>query len=246
GKKVSKRTARPSKRGPVFGGRWSRVADLVDLQVSATERAHARALALLERYGVVSREAAAAEDLPGGFSAVYPVLKAMEEAGKIRRGYFVEGLSGAQFAYAGAVERLRASRDDDGAETAQLVAATDPANPYGILFPWPERPSTGDGEATSRKPRRLTGAWVILWRGAPLAYVDASGHGLMTFPALWASDEALRHGYEGLRTLASRRRGQALYIRQVDGLAALAHPHRRALQQAGMGYSFDGLTVGAQ
>jgi ATP-dependent Lhr-like helicase len=134
-------------------GRWSTVASLLGGPASETERLHARALMLLERYGVVSREAVAAEGLPGGYTEIAPVLRAMEDAGKIRRGYFVEGLTGTQYAQAGAVDRLRAARDPmasdrDGANDGDhrggddvlTLAAVDPANPYGALLPWPLLP----------------------------------------------------------------------------------------------------------
>src|SRR5207253_10434351 len=145
-------------------GRWSATRNLLLRQAPETERAHARAIMLLERHGVVSREAAAAEAIPGGFAAVSPVLRAMEEAGKVRRGYFVGGLAGAQFALPGAIDRLRAERpdapgfdDESSGPDVVVMAALDPANPYGALLPWPD-------DATSR-PRRAAGAQVVLVGG---------------------------------------------------------------------------------
>jgi ATP-dependent Lhr-like helicase len=149
--------------GGLAGGRWSLVADLAaDEAISDTERVLLTARMLLERYGILSREAVAAEALPGGFGPVYRVLKELEEGGQVRRGHFVEGLSGAQFALPGAVERLRAAREDevpmDGYtdEDVRILAAADPANPYGALLSWPEtaaalvgsvaRAGAGDGE----------------------------------------------------------------------------------------------------
>src|SRR5207244_6740946 len=123
-----------------------------------TERLHALALALLERHGVLTREAVTSEGVSGGFSAVYPVLRALEEAGRIRRGYFIDGLGAAQFALAGAVERLRSTREPgrDAAErTIHLLAAADPANPYGAAIPWPRR-----GEDDRRPFQRSAGAHV--------------------------------------------------------------------------------------
>ena len=87
-----------------------------------------------------------AEGVPGGFSALYDALAALETLGVCRRGYFVEGLGGAQFALPGAVERLRAQRDDDGAPPI-VLAATDPAQPYGAALPWPKR----DGERAAAR-----------------------------------------------------------------------------------------------
>ncbi len=112
---------------------------------------------LLDRQGVVTRPGVAAEGLPGGFSALYPALTRLEETGRARRGYFVEGLGGAQFARAGAVDRLRSA--PGGVVT---VAAADPANPYGAALPWPE----------SGRLARLPGAYVVLVDGALAAYSD--------------------------------------------------------------------------
>jgi ATP-dependent Lhr-like helicase len=168
---------------PAAAGRWSLVADLVSGGVasrSATERAHATALALLERHGVVTREAVLGEGLTGGFAGVYPVLKAMEEAGRVRRGYFVEGLGAAQFALPGAVDRLRAARssDPDAAPRVLLLAAADPAQPYGAVLPWPR---ASDEE---RLPlQRVPGAYVVLVDGAPALYVERGGRGLLSLPA---------------------------------------------------------------
>src|SRR5690606_18452823 len=154
-------------------GRWSLVAQLADPPADPTRRAHARALGLLDRWGVVARDALDVEAIPGGFSAVYPVLRAMEESGKLRRGHFVEGLTGAQFAFAGAVDQLRAvrapaARAGEGAcaeaPPALVLAATDPANPFGVLLPWP--PS----RVPEARPRRAAGA-----AGVPVEVGRAAG-----------------------------------------------------------------------
>src|SRR4029077_13736032 len=119
----------------------SGVWDPAPTALSATERLHQLALALLDRHGVLVREAVMAEGQEGGFSAVYPMLKALEEAGRIRRGYFVAGLGAAQFALAGALARLRGvrepARSTGDALYVHLLAAADPANPYGAAVPWP-------------------------------------------------------------------------------------------------------------
>src|SRR5215472_7491396 len=120
---------------PRAAGRWSLVRELLLPAPSATERLHAEAETLLQRHGVLTREAVVGEGWPGGFAGLYPVLRAMEEAGRARRGYFVDGLGGSQFALPGAVDRLRAARDAEPAVVA--LAATDPANPYGAALPWP-------------------------------------------------------------------------------------------------------------
>jgi ATP-dependent Lhr-like helicase len=163
------------------------VADLVGEGRSPTERGHAQAVALLERHGVVTREAVLAEGLAGGFSAVYPVLKAMEEAGRARRGYFVEGLGAAQFALPGAVDRLRAARDvaNEGGPAILILAAADPAQPYGASLPWPR-----DGDAERLPLLRVPGAYVVLADGAPALYVERGGRGLLTLPAFAEPDVA--------------------------------------------------------
>jgi ATP-dependent Lhr-like helicase len=118
---------------------------------------------------VLTREAARGEGIPGGFAAVYPVLRAMEEAGRIRRGYFVAGLGGAQFALPGAVDRLRTFRDrtPDGLPSIMVLAATDPANAFGLSVPWPVK-----------GPQRAAGAYVVLLDGAASLYVEKGGRGL--------------------------------------------------------------------
>src|SRR3989442_1087400 len=121
---------------PRATGRWSLVADLIGAGANATERLHAEAGVLLQRHGVLTREAVVGEGWPGGFASLYPVLRAMEESGRIRRGYFVEGLGGSQFALPGAVDRLRSLRESGGAVIA--MAATDPANAYGTVLSWPQ------------------------------------------------------------------------------------------------------------
>jgi ATP-dependent Lhr-like helicase len=152
--------------------------------VTPTERAKAAAEQLLDRYGVVTRDAVAAEAVPGGFSALYPVLRALEESGRIRRGYFVAGLGGSQFAHPGAVDRLRELRESAAAGTdaaggagealpAVVLAATDPANPYGTLLPW-----RGLGEG---RTLRAAGAHVVIVDGELAAYSGRGERELLTF-----------------------------------------------------------------
>jgi formamidopyrimidine-DNA glycosylase len=168
------------------GGRWSLVRDLVRGEVHSTERAHAWAATLLERHGIVARETAAVEALGGGFGGIYQVLRSMEEAGRVRRGYFVEGLGGAQFTYPGVVDRLRRERDAHRPRHVVVLAATDPANPYGWLLPWPPLQDA----RRPRRPRRAAGAAVVLLDGEPMLYVDRNGRRLRTFCA--ATDDSLR------------------------------------------------------
>src|SRR6185312_10850255 len=136
------------------------------------EWAHATALTVLERQGVVTREAVNAEGIPGGFSSLYPVLRALEDAGKVRRGWFVAELGAAQFATPGAVERVRSYRDPDEEAAALLLAAADPAQPFGAVIPWPEH--------EHGRPTRTVGAHAVLVDGRLAAYVDRS-HGVLTF-----------------------------------------------------------------
>ena len=158
---------------PRAQGRWTLTArDLSDPALDAaslaTRAAHARAASLLERHGVLTREAVRGEGVPGGFAAVYPVLRAMEEAGRIRRGYFVAGLGGAQFALPGAVDRLRSHRPRSESSFSIVLAATDPANPYGGALAWPER-----------GPQRVAGAYVVLVDGLASLFLERGGRGLV-------------------------------------------------------------------
>jgi ATP-dependent Lhr-like helicase len=233
----------PPLRATGFGGRWSQVSLLRDPSISDTERAHLCALGLLERYGVVSREAAAAEEIRGGFSAIYNVLRAMEESGKVRRGHFVAGLSGAQFAYGGAIERLRGGRSTDSGQrpATQVLSTLDPANPYGTLLPWPDRFDA----AAAHKPRRVPHAFVVLAGGALLAYVEPSAHKMLLFAPLRSTVDAAQCLVEGLAALARRAPRRTVEIRTIDGEAALGHVLAPPLTQAGMHYTFDGLALPA-
>jgi len=196
-------------RVPGAGGRWSLVEQLVPCSPTPTERAHAWAVGLLERHGVVTREAIRTEGLPGGFSAVYPVLQAMEDGGRVRRGFFVDGMGGAQFALPGAVDRLRAARRGGEEPDVRALAATDPANPYGALLPWPDR---GPGS----NPRRVAGATVVLADGRPVLFIDKGGRSLITFPA--ASEERLLlPALEALGTLRTSAKKRLVRIERVNG-----------------------------
>jgi ATP-dependent Lhr-like helicase len=162
---------------PTAQGRWALNGAAVAADRSATEWSHAIAQQLLMRYGVVFRETAHAENLPGGFSAIYDVMKALEESGKIRRGYFAADLGATQFAMPAAVDLLRSLRvqqDPDRVEMLQL-AATDPANPYGALMRWPAAPDA------SSSLTRSVGARVILCDGALVAYLRRGNPNLQVF-----------------------------------------------------------------
>ncbi|MBW3555005.1 MAG: DEAD/DEAH box helicase, partial [Gemmatimonadetes bacterium] len=218
-------------------GRWSLVRDLVRSPVRPTERAAAWAATLLERHGLVARETAAVEALGGGFSSVYRVLRSMEEAGKVRRGYFVEGLGGAQFAYPGLVDRLRRVRDGEEDGDVVALAATDPANPYGWLLPWPALVH-GSGHG----PRRASGSAVVLVDGRPTLWVDRSGKRLRTFED--ASPDDVARGLPALATLArGRRRGLA--VEEVDGEPAIRSALAPAMKEAGFEQDYRSMRIGA-
>ncbi|TDD83717.1 Lhr family helicase, partial [Actinomadura rubrisoli] len=232
----------PSRTGPpTVAGRWW---PLPERETKTTLRSHALAEALLERYGIVIRGAVAAERAPGGFSAVYRVLRAFEESGRCRRGYFVEGLGAAQFALPGAVDRLRALRptataDDLSAlwETpgpgrspenrALVLAAADPANPYGAALPWPGR---DEEVASGHKPGRKAGALVVLVEGRLALYVERGGRTLLTWddgpevlrPAVDALALAVREGVLGKLT-----------VERADGESINDSPLAAALESAG-------------
>ncbi len=228
--------------GPMAGGRWSLVSGLVSGAPEPTASAVARTRLLLDRYGVVSRDCARSEALPGGFAPIYKVLREMEEQGRVRRGHFVDGLAGAQFAHAGAVDRLRVFRAEteerDTAvvpEDVAVLAATDPANPYGALVPWPE-----PADAAKAKPRRLAGAWVLLARGRPLMYAGRRGRHLITFPAaLRDGDGALASAIERLRSVP-RGRG-LLVVEKVDGVAVAESVLSDEFRKAGFSTDYRGL-----
>ncbi len=216
-------------------GRWSLVEQLLSDEVSPTERAHARAIMLLERHGVVSRDAVSVESLPGGFSGVYPVLRGMEEAGKVRRGYFVEGV-GAQFAFVGAVDRLRGFRDAIQKPQVVTLSAADPANPYGWVLPWPEL-----GSESSRQPKRSSGATLVLVDGEPTLYLDRGGRALSTFASLRAKQ--LKRGMEALHAMISTRNKKTVRIEQIDGERALVSKHAAQLKELGLTFDHRGLII---
>jgi ATP-dependent helicase Lhr and Lhr-like helicase len=244
------RPVMPTRTGPpTAAGRWSL---LPARDADPTRRTHAVAEALLDRYGVVTRGSVTAERVPGGFAGVYQVLKAFEEAGRVRRGYFVEGLGAAQFAAPGAVDRMRAlaatrtqeqdplwpspvpggwdaspavqhqRRRRDEAR-AVVLAATDPANPYGAALPWPPQES-------GHRPGRKAGALVVLVDGRLVLYVERGGKTLLSFsdddavvgPAADALALAVRDGALGKLT-----------VEKADGEPALTSPLGLALEAAG-------------
>ena len=213
---------------PGSEGRWSL---LPDPSGTPTERATAQAQSLLARHGVLTREAVHGEGVLGGFSAVYPVLKAMEEAGRARRGYFVAGLGAAQFAIPGAEERLRGLREASEDPQTLVLAATDPANPYGATLPWPRK---GDDSAEGRA-QRAARAQVVLHDGALLGWLGRGEHHLHTFvPADEpARGQALRALAVALAAQVDGVRRKALLIARVDGEDVNASPLAPALKAVG-------------
>jgi ATP-dependent Lhr-like helicase len=206
--------------------------------VRATERLHSISVALLDRHGVLTRESVNAEEVAGGFSAVYPVLRAMEESGRIRRGYFVDGLGAAQFALPGAVDRLRSMResaaDRAGAWAVHLLAAADPANPYGAALAWPRR-----SESDRRPLQRAAGAYVVLVDGAAALYLDRGGHSLQTLPA--ADDPAVAGAaLAALRDLVESGRFRELVLTRVDGEPVATSSWRPRLEEAGFAAGYRG------
>jgi ATP-dependent Lhr-like helicase len=194
-------------------GRWSLTGPLYREAVDPAARRRALGELLLERYGIVTREQVLAAGIAGGFSGIYPELSQLETVGVARRGYFVEGLGGAQFALPGAVERLRAQ----GADTASTVvlAAVDPAQPYGAALPWPKR--AGDD---TRRPARVAGAYVVLVSGEPVVYLERGGRGLQVL--VNHQDERLEQALAALVEHVRSGRIRRLAIERVDGESALS------------------------
>jgi ATP-dependent Lhr-like helicase len=214
---------------PSAVGRWSLVEPLRRPAPSPTERALAQAHQLLDRYGVLTRETALAEGIEGGFAGVYPVLKALEERGEVRRGYFVAGLGAAQFALPGAVDRLRAVREVDTAEAPVVLAATDPAQPYGAAVPWPD---------TAGRPARSAGAHVVLADGEPVVVVERGGRSLITFPAAAETDAWI----EAVQRLVKDGRVTKLEIAKVDGDPVRETDFAARLEAAGFPPGYKGMT----
>jgi ATP-dependent helicase Lhr and Lhr-like helicase len=246
----------PSRAGPpTAAGRWSlsrvpqlpvsqlpvsqpSVSQQLASQPDPTRRAHARAETFLERHGVLTRGALDTERVAGGFAGVYKVLRAMEESGRCRRGYVVEGLGAAQFAVPGAIDRLRAvsQAGDDSAATV-VLAATDPAQPYGAALPWP--PTVGD---VRHRPGRKAGALAVLVDGAAVLYVERGGRSILSFTedtvtlraAVQALARAVQQGWLG-----------SLSVERADGEAALGSPVAELLRDAGFRATPRGLRIRA-
>ncbi|MEM8946302.1 MAG: DEAD/DEAH box helicase [Planctomycetota bacterium] len=224
--------SRRTSRLPGSEGRWSLLP--VTSSHTPTEKQTALVTQLLERYGVFTRGMVTREVTVGGFAALYPVLKAMEEAGRARRGYFVEGLGGAQFACAGADDMLRSSPDGDR-ENPIVIAANDPANAYGAALPWPAQSNTPintelaeSSENEAMRPQRAAGALVVLAAGRLLGYLGRTRTKLTTF---LAENEPDRSRQQKLLATALAQRAkdrQPLILEQIDGTS----PDRSSLGEA--------------
>lgn len=214
-------------------GRWSLTAPLLQPKPSRRDHDRARAELLLERHGLVTRELVLAEGVPGGFSALYPALSDLETLGVARRGYFVEGLGGAQFALPGAVDRLRSYEDRSLERRPPVVLdAVDPAQPYGASLPWPKRErSTNTENTAARGPQRVAGADVVLVGGEPVAYLERSLKGILTL--VEPDDERLAPALRALVDHARTAR-KRLQIERIDGEPAAGHLHSSLLQDAGL------------
>ena len=203
-------------------GRWSLVADRLTGAAKPTERAAALAQQLLQRYGVVTRDVAAAEGIPGGFSAVYDVLRAMEEAGRIRRGYFVSGVAATQFAMPAALDTLRSLKHEPETPEVVHVAAADTANPYGTLLKWP-----GGRSEPGRGPTRSVGASVIMVNGAAAAWIGRGQQLIAWLP----EDEPQRS--MTAQAIAAALAKSGVLVAEINGQPAEDHPLHAHLARAG-------------
>jgi ATP-dependent Lhr-like helicase len=252
------RRRRPA--APQTQGRWSLTGPLFADAPGAGPRLRAHAELLLERYGIVTRETVLAEGIPGGFSTLYPELVNLETLGTARRGYFVEGLGGAQFALGAAVERLRAGCNDEPAG-ALVLAATDPANPYGASLPWPKREGSGgsgvngsaEGAGTRgtphRRAARVAGAYVVTLDAEPALYVERGGKGLVPLreplgPS-GAPEPWLPEALDALADAARRGRIGRLGVERFDGQPVVGSPVEALLVEAGFRQGPRKLTLSA-
>ena len=218
------------------GGRWSLVnVDSSSEGTNAPDRQiQTRAMSLLNRYGVISKSTFDTARFPGGFSAYYPVLRLMEEQGRIRRGLFVNGLEGVQFALPEAVDRLRDARDSQWSREAIHLSTIDPANPYGSLIAWPD--------SRGPRPRRQIGSSIILRNGALAFYLDRSGKLLIPFVQA-SNNENIRALQGCFEELARQRRGKYLGIERIGDDRASRSPLRQPLMDIGFRRDYKGLVL---
>jgi ATP-dependent helicase Lhr and Lhr-like helicase len=237
----SRRTTPPSAQG-----RWGLVPQ-PDRSTPAqqTDWSHALALQMLNRYGILTRETVAQENIPGGFSAIYDVLKALEESGRVRRGYFIAGLGATQFALPAAVDLLRSLRNTPEKAEVVSLSASDPANVYGSVLRWPQSGATEDGDGSELGPRSLTrsvGASVILRNGELIGYMRRNNPNLQVFLPADEPDRTnaardlaaflAQSAQESMRQDEARQRG-GLLISTINGQPVHEHPMARFLMDAG-------------
>lgn len=225
---------------PLAAGRWSA---LPAPELDATIHARATAELLLDRYGVVTRGSVMAENIVGGFGLMYKVLARLEEAGRCRRGYFIEHLGAAQFAVPATVDRLRSYVEDAQLNKTEPVAlalaATDPANPYGAALPWP---AVNEEAGTGHRPGRKAGALVVLVDGALVLYVERGGKTLLAFST---DAEVLAAAGAALVGVVTRGAVDKLIMEKVNGHGILDTPVAAALAQAGAYSTPKGLRIRA-
>jgi ATP-dependent Lhr-like helicase len=228
---------------PSTEGRWA----AVERQPPGRTTAWMTALTeqLLARYGVLTREATAVESVPGGFAALYPVLRALEDAGRIRRGYFVSGIAAAQFARPAAVDMLRGMRESGDTASAVVLAATDPANPYGHVLPWPSIDTAGCGSPAAFA--RTVGAMVALVNGSLTAFWRTGSTDVAIFmpddePDRTRAARALAAELVRVASAGTGRSG-GLLIRTINGQPAEQHAAGRSLSEAGFSRSAMGYHV---
>ncbi|HEY2052576.1 MAG TPA: DEAD/DEAH box helicase [Solirubrobacterales bacterium] len=225
---------RRSTAGAAVQGRWSLTAPIFAGAPGPGARLRAQAELMMERYGIVTRETVLAEGVPGGFSTLYSELGNLELLGTARRGYFVEGLGGAQFALPGAVERLRSLPEAQGQYL--VLAATDPANPYGASLPWPKLEG-------GRRPGRTPGAYLLLRDGEPEVFVERGGRGLLRLRTM--DEEELGGAMRALAEAVTAQHLPKLAIEKLDGEAVIGSGHEEALIGAGFSRGPRKLTASA-
>ncbi|WP_314194737.1 ATP-dependent helicase [uncultured Arthrobacter sp.] len=225
---------------PLAAGRWSA---LPTPELDPTIHARATAELLLDRYGVVTRGSVMAENILGGFGLMYKVLARLEEAGRCRRGYFIEHLGAAQFAVPATVDRLRTYTEDAQLAKPEPVglalAATDPANPYGAALPWP---ASNVEAGSGHRPGRKAGALVVLVDGALVLYVERGGKTLLVFTE---DDSVLAAAAGALVDVVKRGAVDKLVMEKVNGHGILDTPAASALTAAGAYSTPKGLRIRA-
>ncbi len=236
GRRVRRFSSRRAGTGQALQGRWSLVSELLEGAPPQGPRWRAQAELMLERYGIVTRETVLSEGIPGGFTTLYGELSNLEILGTARRGYFVEGMGGAQFALAGAVERLRSLPREEN--VFGVLAATDPAQPYGSQLPWPKPARKDGGDADEgapkrggRRPSRVAGAYVLTRDGEPIIYVERGGKGILRFGTL--EGEELSAALGALIEAVGKGVIPKLGIEKLDGEPIMGSGLEETLVEAG-------------